>query len=361
MLYGGFSPRKRKGTMTEQTLTAPEVASPQEQLIQMAWAHQVSSLVRVAALLKLADHLADGPRSAGELALATDTHARSLYRVMRTLASLGLFSEDDEHRFSLTALGEPLRSGVPGSVRTTAIAIAGGMFTAPLSELLYSVQTGKTAFGRVHGAELFEWLSQRPEEAAMFSDLMVGFHGPETAAVAAAYDFSGFETVADIGGGTGNLLTTVLGTCSGPRGILFDLPHNADGARTLIEARGMADRISFESGSFFESVPAGADVYMMSHIIHDWSEEQCLTILGNCRKAIQASGKQGRLLIIEMMLPSGDTPHMGKMTDIVMLTVPGGEERTEREYEALLSKAGFRLERVIPTNSAVSVVEAFPV
>jgi hypothetical protein len=351
-----FSPGKRR-TMTETSTTLQETLPPQQQLIQMAWAHQISALVRVAAHLKLADHLTAGPKTAAELAAVTETHAPSLYRVMRTLASLGVFSEDDGHRFSQTPLSEVLRADSPGSVRTSVLMIAGEIFTAPIGQLLYSVQTGKTTFARIHGAEIFDWLPQHPEEAAMFSDLMVGFHGPETAAVAESYDFSGFETIADIGGATGNLITKVLAKAPGAHGILFDLPHNGEAARTLISERGMADRVTFEAGSFFESVPAGADLYMMSHIIHDWTQEQCVTILGNCRKAMKPTG---RVLIIEMVLPAGDTPHPGKMTDIVMLTVPGGQERTEKEYDALLTKAGFRLARVVPTDSAVSVIEAFP-
>jgi hypothetical protein len=343
--------------MTETSTTQQEGLPPQQQLIQMAWAHQISALVRVAAHLKLADHLADGPKSAAELAVATETHAPSLYRVMRTLASLGIFTEDSQHRFSQTALSEPLQSDVQGSMRTTVLAVAGEMFTGPIGQLLYSVQTGKTTFDRIHGAGIFDWLPQHPEEAAMFSDLMIGFHGPETAAVAAAYDFYGFETIVDVGGATGNMITKVLAKAPGACAILFDLPHNGEAARRLIAERGMADRVTFEAGSFFESVPAGADLYMMSHIIHDWSEEQCVTILGNCRKAMKPTG---RVLIIEMVLPAGDTPHPGKMTDIVMMTVPGGQERTKKEYDALLTKAGFRLARVVPTDSAVSVIEAFP-
>jgi hypothetical protein len=335
-----------------------ETASPQTQLLQMAWSHQISSLVRVAAHLQLADHLAQGSRTADELAPLTATHAPSLYRVMRTLASMGLFTEDEKHRFSLTALGEPLRSGTPGSVRSSVLLMTGDVFCKPLAQLLYSVQTGKTGFGKAFGAEIFDWLPSHPEEAAMFSSLMVDFHGPETAAVAAAYDFSAFKTLVDVGGATGNMLATILGRHPGPRGILFDMPHNQSGATAFLQARGIADRITFVGGSFFENVPADGDAYLMSHIIHDWNEDQCLTILGNCRRAMKPSG---RLLIIEMVLPAGDTPHPGKMTDIVMLTVPGGQERTEQEYRDLLHKAGFKLARVVPTHSAASIVEAFPV
>jgi O-methyltransferase domain len=343
--------------MPEVAPAQSEALSPQAQLIQMAWAHQVSSLVRVAAELKLADHLAEGPKAAERLAQLTATHAPSLYRVMRTLASLGLFTEDERHCFALTPLGEPLRSGTPGSVRNSVLTMTGDMFCKPLANLLYSVQTGKTGFGKAFGAEIFDWLPHHPEEAAMFSDLMVGFHGPETAAVAGAYDFTGFDTIVDVGGATGNMLTTILGRHPGPRGVVFDLAHNRDGATTFIQMRGMADRIGFVDGNFFESVPSGGDAYLMSHIIHDWSEDQCLTILGNCRRAMKATS---RLLIIEMVLPAGDIPHTGKMTDIVMLTVPGGQERTEREYGQLLKKGGFKLARVVPTESAASIVEAFP-
>ncbi|HEY5212184.1 MAG TPA: methyltransferase, partial [Acidobacteriaceae bacterium] len=191
-----------------------------------------------------------------------------------------------------------------------------------------------------------------------FSDLMIGFHGPETPATAAAYDFTPYAHIADIGGATGNLLTAVLATAPGSRGTLFDLAHNESAATHLVESRGMSDRITFATGSFFESVPSGCDLYMMSHIIHDWTEEQCLTILANCHRAMPSTS---RLLIIEMVLPEGNTFHPGKITDIVMLTVPGGQERTEPEYRALLEKAHFKLTHVIPTNSAVSIVEAIPV
>ncbi len=337
--------------------TQPEALSPQGQLMQMAWAHQLSSLVRVAAELKLADHLAEGPKSAGQLAQLTETHAPSLYRFMRTLASLGLFTEDERHCFALTSLGEPLRSGTPGSVRNSVLTMTSDMFCKPLANLLYSVQTGKTGFGKAFGEEIFDWLPHHPQEAAMFSDLMVGFHGPETGAVAAAYDFGGLDTIVDVGGATGNMLTAILGQHPGPRGVVFDLPHNHAGATAFIQTRGMADRIEFVDGNFFEALPSGGDAYLMSHIIHDWSEDQCLTILGNCRRAMKATS---RLLIIEFVLPPGDIPHTGKMTDIVMLAVPGGQERTELEYRHLLEKAGFNLTRVVPTGSAASIVEAFP-
>lgn len=334
--------------MAEEVRAHADGVPPQAQLMQMAMGFMISDLLGTAVRLKLADHLADGPKTAEELAGPTGTQAPTLYRLLRTLSANGLFAEDGERRFALTALSEPLRTGVPGSVMTSVKMITGDYFMRPFANLMYSVQTGKT--------NIFEYLSTRPEDGSMFSDLMVGFHGPETAAVAAAYDFSGVGTIADVGGATGNMITTILAKNPEMKGLIYDLPHNEADAAALVGSRGMAERAKFEAGNFFESVPAGYDAYLMSHIIHDWSEEQCLTILTNCRRAM---GSKSRLLIVEFVLPPGNVFHMGKMTDMIMLAIPGGEERTEQQYRELLAKAGFRLERVVPTNSAASVVEAF--
>lgn len=326
--------------------------------MEMATAHWVSRIAYVAAKLELADHLANGPKRAEELAGATGTHAPSLYRLMRTLANLGLLSEDSANRFTLTPLGEALKKNAPGGARATILTLASETFCNGFGELLYSVQTGKSGFEKMLGMPVFDWLGQNLEMASLFSQTMVGFHGPEAAAVAAAYDFSNLKTIVDVGGATGNLLTAVLSRAPGARGILYDLPHVVREAPAMIQSRGLTDRVSLEGGSFFERVPAGADAYMLSHIIHDWSEAQCLTILGNCRRAMKP---EGRLLLIEMVLPPGNTPHPGKMLDLMMLVGPGGQERTEQEYSKLLAKAGFRLTRIVPTDSAVSVVEAVPV
>jgi hypothetical protein len=231
------------------------------------------------------------------------------------------------------------------------------MFVGAFEQFLHSLQTGATGFEKAMGMPVFDYLGRHPDEAALFSETMVGFHGAEPAAVAAAYDFSAFDTVVDVGGATGNMLAAILGRHARPRGILFDLPHVVAAAPALLEAHGVGSRVTIESGSFFDGLPAGGDAYVLSHVIHDWSEAQCLTILGHCRAAMKPNG---RLLIVEMVLPEGDTPHPGKMLDMVMLVVPGGQERTAAEYAPLLQKAGFRVERVVPTASAVSVVDAVP-
>jgi hypothetical protein len=333
----------------------PEAAPPHAQLVQMGMAHWVSHIIHAAAKLGLADHLAKGAASAEQLAGPTGTHAPSLYRLMRTLASLGLMSEHADRRFTLTPLGEALRTGAPGSARATILTMASDWFFGGWGEFMYSLQTGKPGFEKHLGMPIFDWLAKHPEQASMFSETMVGIHGAEPDAVAAAYDFSELKTVVDVGGATGNVLCAILARHAGTCGVLYDLPHVVRDAPRLIQSRGVADRVTIESGSFFERVPAGGDAYVLSHIIHDWSEEQCLSILGNCRRVM---GSATRLLIVEMVLPPGNTPHPGKLLDLMMLVGPGGRERTEQEYATLLSKTGLRLTRVVPTESAASVVEA---
>jgi hypothetical protein len=327
------------------------------QLIQMCAGAWVSSAVYAAAKLGLADHLADGPRSASELAPLTGLHAPTLHRFMRTLAGLGILTEGDGQRFALTPLGEALKDGAPGSARSTLIAFGGPAFWRSWEEILYTLETGKPGFDKVWGMPVFDYLAQHPDAASHFSQAMVGFHGSEPPTVADAYDFSGVQTVVDVGGATGNMLAAVLSRHPHLRGVLFDLPHVVRDAPALLKARGVEGRVTIETGSFFERVPAGGDAYLMSHIIHDWSEPQCLTILKHCRDAMRPDG---RLLIVETVLPEGDVPHQGKLQDLVMMVVPGGQERTEPEYAQLFGKAGFRLNRVVPTTSVVSIVEGVP-
>jgi hypothetical protein len=341
--------------MPEDMPPPSEATPPHAQLIQMATAYWVSKLVHAATELNLADHLATGPQSVEVLAKLTQTHPPSLHRLLRTLSSLGIFTEDASHRFGLTPLGEAMKTGAPGSARATILTLAGNSISRAWENLVYSLRTGKPAFDQAHGAPIFDWLAAHPDEASLFGETMIGFHGAEPAAVAAAYDFSGLRTVVDVGGGTGNLLTTILAAQPGPHGVLFDLPHVVREASALIQKRGLTDRVEIQSGSFFEKVPEGGDAYLLSHIIHDWTEEQCITILGHCRRAMKPDG---RLLVVEMVLPPGDAPHPGKMLDMMMLVVPGGQERTADEYRALFGKAGLRLTRVVPTASAVSIVEA---
>jgi hypothetical protein len=338
------------------TATVPAVPA-HVQLIQMTAGAWVASALYGAAKLGLADLLADEPRTAADLAPPTGTHAPTLHRFLRTLGSLGIVTDTGGGRFALTPLGEALKTGAPGAARSTIMMFGGPTFWRSWEEIVYSLQTGKTGFEKVWGMGAFDYLAQHPEAASLFSESMVGFHGTEPPTVAEAYDFSSVNTVVDVGGATGNMLAAILTRHPGVRGVLYDLPHVVRDAPGFLKTRGVDDRVTIEAGSFFERVPSGGDAYIMSHIIHDWSEEQCLTILGNCRKAMRP---ESRLLLIETVIPEDNSPHQGKLQDLVMLVLPGGQERTEAEYDVLLAKGGFELRRVIPTASVVSIVEAVP-
>lgn len=328
---------------------------PHVQLIQMGRSHVESRTVYAAAKLGLADQLASGPKSAAELAGPLHVHAPSLHRLMRTLASMGILTERMEQRFDLTDLGEALRTGAPGSARSAVIFSGSPSSQSGWDNVVYSIETGKPGFEKAQGVGFFDYLMHHPEDASLFSEMMVGVHSHEPPAVAAAYDFSVFSTIVDVGGATGNMLAAILSHHTKPRGILFDRAHVVTDASTLLAAKGVSDRVTIEAGDFFESVPTGADAYILSHIIHDWDEDRCLKILGNVRKAMSAASC---LLLVEMVLPLGDTPHPGKILDMTMLVSMGGQERTESEYASLLSRAGFRVTRVVPTSSAASIVEA---
>ena len=341
--------------MSEAHLAKSQALPPHVLLMQMVMGVQVGRVVLAAAKLGLADHLEAGPRSAEELAGPLRAHAPSLHRFLRTLAGVGILTQRDGLRFALTPLGEALRTNAPGSVRSALLVVGSNWWARAFDHFVYSLETGKTGMEKAFGRPLFDYLAEHPDDASLFSQLMVFFNGPEPPAVAAAYNFSDFTTVVDVGGATGNMLSAILARHAGPRGVLFDLPHVVCDAPALLKARGVEERVTIETGDFFENVPAGGDAYLLSHVIHDWKEDQCCTILGHCRKAMKPNG---RLLIVEQVLPGGDIPHPGKLLDMAMLVLTGGQERTEAEYVVLLSKAGFRLTHVTPTQSAASIVEA---
>jgi ubiquinone/menaquinone biosynthesis C-methylase UbiE len=286
----------------------------------------------------------------------TRMHPPSLFRVLRALASLGVFAEEPGRRFRLTPAAEVLRSETPGSKRALAIMMGEEYFRA-WGELLYSVRTGEPAFDRIFGQPLFAFLSQHPEQAAVFDKAMVGAHGRDTAAMLDAYDFSTFTSVADIGGGNGTTLCAVLGRHPHLRGTLFDLPGVIDRARAIVEASELSDRIRLVAGDFFQTAPNGADAYTLRHIIHDWDDERAIRILKNVRRAMEPGG---RLLIVETVIPPGNEPCFAKLLDLTMLVAPGGQERTEDEYRTLLGRAGFGLARIVPTATHDSVIEGVP-
>lgn len=328
---------------------------PDAILSQMFFAPLVQKGIFVTAKLGIADLLAEKPQTAEELARKTETHAPSLYRVLRTLASAGIFAENSDGKFELTPLAELLRSDAPSSMRDFAIMIGSQWIWQAWNELLYSVQTGEVAHEKVQGMSSFEFFAQNEEAGRIFNRAMTGFTLMSAPAIVEAYDFSGFNKLVDIAGGHGLLLTAILKANPHLQGVLFDLPFVIEGAGELLEKEGAANRIEKISGDFFESVPAGADAYMMKHIIHDWDDASSIKILQNIRQAMNANGK---VLIIEMVVPEGNEPHPAKALDLVMLTMEGGKERTAEEYRQLLAAADLRLTRIIPTRSPYSIVEA---
>jgi SAM-dependent methyltransferase len=235
--------------------------------------------------------------------------------------------------------------------------VAGDEFWNAFLKLPDTLEDGTPGFEKAYGTSWFAYLAEHPDEGSQFNSTMIGFHGAEPPAVADAYDFSAVDTIVDVGGSTGHMLATILERYPGPEGVLFELPRVVREAPALLDERGVADRVTCTAGDFFDQVPDGGDVYILSHILHDWSRDRCLTILRNCRAAMRPDG---RLLIVEMVLPDEGPPHPGYELDMVMLALTGGRERTEAEYAALLEESGFSLNRVIPTDSPVSVVEAVP-
>ncbi len=320
----------------------------------MITGYWISQSIYAAAKFSIADHLSDGPKSVEELAEATSTNADALYRLLRALASVGIFAEGESRQFSLTSLAEPLQSDVPGSKRALALMSGDEQFHA-WAEIEYSIQTGKVAFEKVYGKPIFDYLGDNPAKARIFDAAMVGIHGRESDAILDAYDFSEIGIVADIGGGNGSQITGILQRHTAMKGILFDMPHVIERAKNRIESAGLSDRCELVAGNFFDAVPEGADAYMMRHIIHDWDDEKSLTILRNCHQAMSPGSK---LLVVESVIPPGNEPFGGKFLDLVMLLIPGGKERTEDEYRTLFGEAGFELTRVIPPSTEISIVEA---
>lgn len=339
---------------TSQSAAAPALP-PEAFIIQTAFGPLIAQALYAATKLGVPDLLAEKPRTITDLAAATETDERALYRVLRSLASVGVFEETDPKVFALTPSAELLRSGVPGSLRD--IVIFGGeeWHWRVWGNMLHSLKTGQSAWGHVHGVEVFDYFAANPEQAEIFNRAMTDGSVGSAPAIVEAYDFSKVKTLADIAGGHGYMLAQALKANPHLKGMLFDVPSVIAGAGELLETEGVADRVEKVTGDFFAAVPPGADVYMMKSIIHDWDDERATVILKNIEKVLPAAG---RVLILEGIVPEGNEPHISKLIDLEMLVSPGGVERTETEYRELLAGAGLRLNRVIPTQSPFSIIEA---
>lgn len=330
---------------------------PAQQLFQTASGYVLSSALWVAAELGIADLLKNGPQPASFLAKQTKTNEDALYRTLRLLAMIGIFAETEPRRFTLTPAAEPLLSDAPDSLRNAVIWITDPLHFQVAGDLLHSVKTGQPTIEHVTGKPAFEYFAEQPLEFERFHRAMTGMSAMAIHAVLEVYDFSRFSTVVDVAGGHGYVLCEVLRKNPNLKGILFDLADVLPGGDARICDLQLQERCRTVAGDFFQSVPEGGDAYLMKNIIHDWPDDRALTILRNCRAALK-NKPDGRVILLEFIVPPGNAPHISKILDIEMLYFPGGRERTKEEYGELFAKAGLRLTRVVPTNAPYSVIEA---
>ena len=334
----------------------PEVP-PQETMLHMIAGFWLSRAIYVAAKLGIADLVQDQSQPVAALAHATHTHAPSLYRVLRALASVGIFAEDAAGRFASTPLAATLRSDLPDSLRFIALTELGEEHYPAWEQVLYSVETGEIAFNHRFGVPVWDFFAHHPENAHIFDTAMARLTGAVNEAILSRYDFTRFRTTVDVAGGHGSLIVALLKANPAMRGVLFDLPHVVHQAKQRIEAAGLGTRCEVVAGDVFQAVPAGGEAYVLKWILHDWNDEQSIAILTNVRRAIVA---QGTLLLVEAVIAPGNAPSFAKFLDLDMLVMTGGQERTERQYRELLAAGGFQLIRVVPTPSPVCVLEAVP-
>jgi len=341
--------------MSDATSQAPQMP-PEAQLLQFAAGCFSTAAIYVAAKLGVPDLIADGTMSAADLATATGTDEHSLYRTLRAIASIGILEEGPGRTFSNTPMSNVMRADAPNSMREMLIWLLEEPHWRVYGHLLHSVQTGKPAWDKVHGAPIFESLfTTHKELGETFNRAMTAFSHQTIPAILSAYDFSGAGTIADIAGGYGHLLGAVLQKYPDARGVLFEIPPVLEGAPAMLDSYSVSDRVELVAGDFVESIPVEADIYMLKHIVHDWYDDKCEKILGNIRDSMP---DDARVLIIDAVLPPPGEPHFAKFLDLEMLMLPGGMERTADEFETVLKNSGFRMSRIIPTPSPVGIVEA---
>ena len=346
---------KNRFLVTRTAETKKENPSP-PLLFQLATAYWLSQAIYVAAKLGIADLLKDGPKTCAVLATATGSDAPSLFRLMRALSGMGIFSQVGQDRFVLSPLAEGLQTEVPGSLRATMITL-GEIHYQACGDLLHSVQTGSPAFNKVFGASLFEYLKQNGDAADAFNQGMSDVSSMLAYAVLLAYDFAGISSIVDIGGGEGKLLETILEFYPDLNGTVFDTAPTIKRVERQVGNNRTWRRCSYIAGDFFDIVPEGADAYLLCGVIHDWDDDRAVKILRNCRRAM---AKNGRVLLLETLVPATDSMHFGKLLDLNMLVMTGGRERTKAEICALLDGAGCKLTRIIATMAPQSLIEALP-
>ncbi|MES4891253.1 methyltransferase [Streptomyces sp. NPDC096012] len=323
------------------------------ELLELALGYVYSAALHTAARFGIADHLVDGPRTAAELAEAIEVDGPYLYRLLRLLATKGVFREDTEGRFHLTALARPLCTDGERSLRDYITVRGEAVFWESAGRLHEAVRTGTTAFERLYGVPFYDHVAADPAFGRAFNSSMAAFSETLSNDVAEAWDFSQVKSAVDVGGGRGGLLRAILRRNPHMTGTLFDLKSVVAGH--VLDEPGLEGRWTVAGGDFFVSVPAGADVYLLKHVLASWPDEDCVRILRTCRAAMPA---HARLLAVNAMIPPGNDPHPGKTIDLLMMTVLNGKGRTRAEYEALLTAAGFTVTRVLEASPHASVMEA---
>jgi hypothetical protein len=334
---------------------APDLLPPSTAMLRMLAGAWISQALYVAARLGVADLVCDNAKTAAELAEATRTNTDALYRLLRALAGLGVFEEQADARFALTPLAECLRSDVAGSLRAFAVMLGEKEHRHAWDHIMHSVRTGEPAFDHVFGAPHFQYFVGNPEAARIFNEGMTSRSGAENDAILAAYDFSKFSTVVDVGGGQGTLLASISRSAPETKCVLFDLPHVIAAERSAADRARRSLNYQMSAGSFFDAVPSGGDLYILKKVIHDWDDARASLILKNCRAAMSS---EARLLVIEPVVPPGNAPSFNKLLDLMMLVwTSGGRERTESEHRAILSKAGLETLLVQQTSCPLVIVE----
>ena len=340
---------------TAQPNAVPPEAAAAQLVFQLATGYIASSALYVAVTLKIADRLADGPRAVPDLAAGAGVNEDALFRVLRSLSSLGVFEETSPRTFANNLASSTMRSGAPGSTHPMTLWMADPFHFRVYADIMHSVATGQPAAEKTVGMPVFEYFQRDRELSEVFNDAMTAFSAFVVPAALEAYDFSGIGLLVDVAGGHGQVLASILQKYPGMRGVLFDLEHVIAGAIPRLEQAGVSDRCATATGDFFKAVPEGGDAYIMKHIIHDWDDERALTILGNVKRAMKSGG---RVILLESVLTPSNQPDFGKLIDLEMLVMPGGRERTADEFRALFDRAGFPTIRIVPTKSPLSVIEA---
>jgi hypothetical protein len=335
-------------------------ADAAQHVLQIGTGFILSGALHVVVSLDIADKLAGGPKTVEALAAEAGVVADPLYRMLRVLAMVGIFTEVSPRTFGLTPAADILRRDVPGSLHDMVLWAAEPLLRKIHIEGMYTVRTGKPAAEHLLGVPPFEYFATHPDIAACFNNGMTSMSASVIPAVLEAYDFNGIGTLVDIAGGHGEVLRSILAAHPAMRGVLFDVDHVIAGARPRIDAQGLTGRCTAVAGDFFKEVPAGGDAYLMKHIIHDWEDEQAVLILRQIHARLDGRAN-GRVLLLEAVVPPGNAPHVAKIIDLEMLLTAGGRERTADEFAALFTNAGFEMTRVVPTRSPLSVIEARPV